>query len=71
MSQSGNPKIICDDCGKTIAGYKDGVIVIYPQNSTRAHDIPVEWVFEAIRQGKGKGIEKLQIFVEANHCIFG
>ncbi len=64
-------EIKCDDCEEKIAAYDNGVIIVYPQKSADLHEIPVEWVFEAIRQGKGKGLLKLRDFVDEMHCIFG
>ncbi len=71
MSQSGNQEILCDNCKEKIAAYADGRLTIFPSKSADLHEIALEWIFEAVKKGKGKGMIKLREFVDSNTCIFG
>jgi hypothetical protein len=71
MIESGSQEISCDNCGEKIAAYADGRLTIFPSKSADLHEIPIEWIFEAVKKGKGKGMMKLREFVDSNTCIFG
>jgi len=64
-------EIQCDNCKEKAFGYEDGKITAFPSGSCDAHRVSIELIFDALKRGKGKGMEKLQIFIDANHCIFG
>ncbi len=64
-------EIFCDNCSEKAFGYEDGKITAFPSGRCGAHVASIELIFDAIKKGRGKGMEKIQIFIAANHCIFG
>ncbi|HXG83176.1 MAG TPA: hypothetical protein VNI84_04025 [Pyrinomonadaceae bacterium] len=64
-------EIFCDNCCEKAFGYEDGKINAFPSGECNAHVVSIELIFDALRKGKGKGMEKLQIFIANNRCIFG
>lgn len=59
----------CKETGEPILSYENAQIIVYPSNET--HTVDIDWLFEEIAKGKGKGLEKMQKFVQDRHCLFG
>lgn len=64
-------ELFCENCTEKAFGYENGKIIAFPSGNCSAHVVSIELIFDALKRGRGKRMEKLLIFIDANNCIFG